>query len=317
MDLAHGNIDLKRLRTFVAVVDEGGFARAAVHLALAQPAVSRRIKELEERIGCALIERGRAGVATTPAGARLLEGARILLGDAARLEAEVRALARGERGRLAVGFNETVSWGSIIPASAAAFRARYPDVAMVPEPMRSLPQIKALHGGGLDAGFLFHRDADDAALDGMIVMEDTLLLALPPGSPWALHPPLRLTDLRGETFVWIPREVAPGYHDRVLAHCRNAGLELHVVQEAMDGSALLGLVAEGMGMSFVPAAARPRCPREVTLVPVGDLDIVLRLELVWRRDNASQSLARFREMVAEAPARPSGTAYGAAISVTM
>ena len=299
MDLTRHTLDLKRLRTFVAVVEEGGFARAAARLALAQPAVSRQIGDLEDRLGCTLVERGRGGISLTAAGDGLLEGARRLLEETAGLEGRVRALGRGEHGTLTLGFNETVSWGSVIPSSAAAFRSRYPGVTLVLEPLHSIRQIEALHEGRLDGGFLFHRDPGDDRLEGMVVMEDSLLLALPPGSRWADTPPDRLSDLHDEAFVWIPRALAPPYHDRVLDCCQAAGLRPRIVQEAMDGSGLLGLVAVGMGLTFVPAAARLRCPREVTLIPVRDLDLTLHLELVWRRDRQSATLARFRELVAE------------------
>ena len=79
----------------------------------------------------------------------------------------------------------------------------------------------------------------------------------------------QLADLADEPFIWIPRRAAPHY-DRVIDHCRDKGLRLDIVQEAMDGSARSSLVAVGMGVSFVPESARPRCPDDVALVAVPD-----------------------------------------------
>jgi DNA-binding transcriptional LysR family regulator len=292
-------MDLRRLRTFVAVAEENGFARAAERLALAQPAVSKHIKDLEDHFGGPLLERRPDGVRPTYAGEQLLNGARDLITKATEIEARVKAAARGDQGVLSLGFNETVSWGSIIPKAIHEFSRRYPNVKLTLKPMISTDQVVALHAKRIDGGFLFHRDTADPALTGIAVLEDPMLLAVPRGSKWAKNPPHGLAELAGEPFIWIPRHVAPTYYDRVMSHCHKAGLHPEVVQEAMDGSALLSLVAVGMGLSFVPAAARPRCPDDVALVKVSDLTLVLTLEFVWRVGEDQAALRRFIEVATE------------------
>jgi DNA-binding transcriptional LysR family regulator len=292
-------MDLKRLRTFVAVAEENGFARAAERLALAQPAVSKHVKDLEDQFGGPLFERRPDGVHLTYAGEQLLAGARELIGTATSIETRVKAMTRGEVGALTLGFNETVSWGTIIPKTVYEFGHRYPNVKLTMQPMTSATQIAALQAKRIDGGFLFHRDPADPALTGIPVLSDPMLLAVPGRSKWAKRPPSRLADLADEPFIWIPRHVAPPYYDRIVSHCRNAGLELEIVQEAMDGSALLGLVAVGMGLSFVPQAAQARCPKDVALVPVPDLDLKLTLEFVWRVGEDHSALRRFIEIATE------------------
>jgi DNA-binding transcriptional LysR family regulator len=292
-------MDLKRLRTFVAVAEENGFARAAERLALAQPAVSKHVKELEDQLGGPLFERRPDGVHLTYAGAELLSAARDLISTAAEIEARVKAAARGDVGVLTLGFNETVSWGTIIPMAVYEFRRRYPDVMLKMHPMLSVDQIAALRARRIDGGFLFHRDVADPELCGFSVLTDPMLLAAPRRSKWAKHPPSRLSDLTEEPFIWIPRQSAPVYYDRIMDHCRQAGLQVSVVQEATDGSALLSLVAVGMGLSFVPASAELRCPKHVALVPVPDLTLELTLEFVWRAGEDHSALARFIEVTTE------------------
>lgn len=292
-------MDLKRLRTFIAVVEEKGFARAAERLALAQPAVSKHVKDLEEEFGGPLLERRPDGVRLTFAGDLLLNGARSLVSAAAELDARVKAAAHGDVGLLTLGFNETVSWGTVIPKAIYEFRRRHPNVTLTMHPMLSVDQLEALRARRIDGGFLFHRDPADPELRGISVLEDRLLLAVPRRSRWAKHPPARLADLADEPFIWIPRNSAPIYYDRVVAHCREAGLLPEVVQEGKDGSALLALVAIGMGISFVPASARNRCPEDVELVPVPDLTLQLTLEFVWRAGDKQSVLQRMIDIVAE------------------
>ena len=292
-------MDLKRLRTFVAVAEEKGFGRAAERLALAQPAVSKHVRDLEDHFGGPLFERRTDGVHLTHAGEQLLAGARELIGTATSVETRVKAVTRGEVGALTLGFNETVSWETIIPKTVYEFGHRYPNVKLAMEPMNSVTQVAALQARRIDGGFLFHRDSADTSLTGIPVLYDPMLLAVPVRSKWAKRPPSRLADLDGEPFIWIPRYVAPPYYDRVVGHCRDAGLKLEIVQEGYDGSALLGLVAVGMGLSFVPQAARARCPKDVTLVSVPDLDFKLTMEFVWRVGEDHSALRRFIETVAE------------------
>jgi DNA-binding transcriptional LysR family regulator len=201
-------MDLKRLRTFIAVAEEDGFARAAARLALAQPAVSKHIKDLEDEFGGPLLERRPDGVRLTHAGDQLLSGGRGLITAAEGLEARVRAAARGDVGVLTVGFNETVSWGSVIPKTVSEFRRRHPHVTLTMHPMVPVDQIEALRAKRIDPGFLFNRDAADAELRGIPVLVDPVLLAVPVSSRWAKRPPARLADLADEPFIWIPRHVA-------------------------------------------------------------------------------------------------------------
>jgi DNA-binding transcriptional LysR family regulator len=294
-------MDLKRLRTFVAVVEEGGFGRAARRLNVAQPAVSKQVRDLEVDLGGALLVRDPAGVRPTTAGERLLADARRLLAEAARVRERARREARGEAARLAVGYNETVFWSGVIPDIVRRFHERHPEVRLTMLPMSSVDQLAALREGRLDAGFLFYRPPGDPDLEGLVVATEPVLLAVPRASRWASRPPERLAALAGEPFLLFPRAASPPYHDDLLRACGAAGLRLDVVQEAMNETGLLGLVAVGMGLSFAPAAARARCPDGVVLVPVSDLVLTVTLELVWpsgHRDDPT--LARLAAVTAEA-----------------
>ncbi|HET8727449.1 MAG TPA: LysR family transcriptional regulator, partial [Alphaproteobacteria bacterium] len=289
----NGFMDLKRLRTFVAVAEEQGFARAAARLHLAQPAVSKHVRDLEADIGGPLFERRSEGIRLTHAGEQLLGGARCLLMATDGLRERVRRAARGESGMLTIGYNETVSWGGVIPKTVCTFRGAYPNVALTMLPMNSVDQIAALRDKRIDAGFLFNRDAADGNLTGIPVLDDPVMLAVPAASPWATEPPRRLAELSDQPFIWVPRSVSPTYHDQIVRHCRDAGLTFRIVQEAMNESAALSLVAVGMGLTFVPASARRRCPEEVTIVPVPDLTLRVTLELAWRAGSDVPGLRNF------------------------
>ncbi|MFC0389108.1 LysR family transcriptional regulator [Muricoccus vinaceus] len=102
-------IELHRLRAFVAVAEEGHITRAAGKLGMQQPPLSRLVQGLEAQLGCRLLRRMPRGVEPTEAGLALLEEARAVLARASRVEDAVRRTARGEAGRLAVGFTSSAA----------------------------------------------------------------------------------------------------------------------------------------------------------------------------------------------------------------
>jgi DNA-binding transcriptional LysR family regulator len=95
-------------------------------------------------------------------------------------------------------------------------------------------------------------------------------------------------------FVWFPRRANPAFYDRMMLECYRGGLKSpHIVQEGVNEPTILSLVSTGMGVGWVLATARWRCPESVVILPVVDLNMPLRLALVWRKDNTSPLLANF------------------------
>ena len=171
-------LDVKQLRTFVAVAEELGFARAGTRLGLAQPAVSKHVKDLEETLGGQLLERRPDGVRLTQAGALLLEQARELIRAVATTEERVQRLARGTTGTLVIGYNETVSWNSVIPLAVRRFRNDNPEVNLTLLPMLSVDQIEALNDRRIDAGFMFRWGHDPAELKTRQLLATPIMLAV-------------------------------------------------------------------------------------------------------------------------------------------
>lgn len=282
--------DVRRLRTFVAVAEEMGFARAGMRLGLAQPAVSKQIKDLEIALGGRLIDRRPDGLRLTAAGELLLEEARKLLVSISSTQDRVQRLARGAAGRLAIGYNETVSWNSVIPRAVRRFRLENPDVELTLLPMLSVDQIEALRDRQIDAGFMFWWGARSPDLSSRRVLSTKIMIAVPESSRWVAQPPVRFADLAEEPFIFFPRRNAPAYHDAILAQCDKAGFQPNVFQEVYNESAALSLVAVGMGITVIPETARHRCPASVRLVSVPGLELALTLDLVWRTESTGQPL---------------------------
>jgi DNA-binding transcriptional LysR family regulator len=295
-------MELRHLRYFVAVGEEQHYGRAAERLRLAQPALSRQIQDLENEIGFQLFDRLPRGVRLSAAGQMYLEDARLILQHVN--EATIRAgrVARGLAGTLRVGFTESASWHGVVPDSFRQFRRGQPAAELQLSPLSSLEQVQAVRSGRLDAGFVFNMPKTDPELDQIQVALQKLVLAVPKGHPVTKSKSLRLRDLTDADFVWFPRRQSPAYYDRLMQACSRGGLtNPHIVQEAEDQATLLALVACRLGVAFVTNATRWRCPREVVLRPIVDLQLPIAFSLVWRKDNASPLLARFVADVRQLP----------------
>jgi DNA-binding transcriptional LysR family regulator len=292
-------MELRHLRYFVAVAEEEHFGRAAARLHIAQPPLSRQVRQLEEEVGASLIERHGRGIRLTEAGRVFLEGARQTLESALRAGARARAASRGEIGRLTVGYVDTSTYNSLPPRIFRRFRARFPGITLDLMPMTSMNQWQALRDDQIQVGFVYHLPSDDAAVASRPIYQDHVVVALPRGHRLARRRHLALADLRGESFVWFPRAISPRYYDAVTAACQARGLHINVVQEASHDATIVSLVAGGMGLTFAVGAWRHVKPASIVLRRLPDLHIPLRVSAIWRTDRDRPSVQSFLGVVAD------------------
>jgi DNA-binding transcriptional LysR family regulator len=285
-------VELHHLRYFVAVAEELHFGRAARRLRVAQPPLSQQIRRLEEEVGARLLDRSRRHVALTAPGAAFLAHARRALAEADLAAEDARRAARGETGRLSVGFVGSAMAGPL-PAILRAFRASSPDVALSLQQLTTSRQLDALRGGSLDVGCLHPPAGGDLVVQPLLA--EPLVAALPADHPLAARDAVALGDLEGEPFIVPPREEGAAFHDEVLAACARAGFLPRVAQSATEMSTIVGLVSAGAGIALVPAAIRRLNRDGVAYRPLradGGPPVV-RLALAWRADRESPLLQRF------------------------
>src|SRR6202162_2009029 len=295
-------MELRHLRYFVAIGEEQHYGRAARKLRVAQPALSRQIQDLEEELGFKLFERLPRGVKLNQAGKLFLEDARRVLQELS--EAAVRAgrVASGRSGTLRVGFTENASWRGVVPDSFRRFREQQPGAELQLQPAASLGLLEAIRSGRLDAGFVNFMPKSDPELDQLLVARQHVELAAPKRHPLTGLKRLRLRDLTDAPFVWFPRRANPAFFDQMMLECNRGGLKSpRIVQEGGNEPTILSLVSTGMGVGWVLATARWRCPESVVILPVVDLNMPLTLALVWRKHNTSPLLASFIAEVRRLP----------------
>jgi DNA-binding transcriptional LysR family regulator len=256
---------------------------------VAQPALSRQIRALEEEMGLRLFERDRRRVALTAGGAVFLEAARSVLRDVEQAVDIARRAARGEHGTLRIGYVPAVVCTGL-PEIVRAFRKRLPGVDVRFQEMSPALQLEALLRERVDVGFV-RGPVHEPALAATTVLEEPLVAVLPSGHRLGGHKRLGLAMLAGESFVLQARSRGPESHDQILALCRNAGFSPRVVQEGSHID-VLSLVASGIGVAIVPTSLRVFRRAGVIFCPLRERPVT-QLTMVWRKSAASPVLREF------------------------
>ena len=287
-------MELRHLRYFVGVGEEQHFGRAAVRLRVAQPALSRQIKDLERELGFALFDRLPRGVRLNEAGKLFLTDARRILQDVDQAKLRAERIAHGKAGTLRIGIATAVSWHGLVVDCFRKFRLAQPDAELELHHLISVHQVDAILSGRLDVGFAASVTPWDKDLAHWEFAQDRMVLAVPRGHPLTKRKTVRLRDLRNLPFVWFPRWVNPAFYDRMMQECSRGGLSApRIVQEAPDRDTNLGFVQCRIGLSWQPETVRWHCPRGVALVPVADMNVRLPFSLIWKKENTSPLLQKF------------------------
>ncbi|MFE8950335.1 LysR substrate-binding domain-containing protein [Streptomyces sp. NPDC007856] len=289
-------MELRELRAFVAVVEEGGLSAAARRLHVSQPALSQTVSGLERQLGVKLLVRGSTGVQATEAGITLLGEARAVL---ARHDQALRAMARYTGpggGALRIGIPLELPLGLLDPALAELADA-FPDTRVEARHLSSAEQLAALRADELDVGFLRERPSSPA-FDALLVVREKLgvLLAAEQAAELAGPDGVQLDALVGLRWVGFPRAGSPAWYDELTAVLRGHGLDLG--PEAPKGQALiadvkLAAVATGRAFALAPPNWQQPLPDHVTWSPLVGHPLVRRTWAVWPADSRRRDLGRF------------------------
>ncbi|RBQ17921.1 LysR family transcriptional regulator [Spongiactinospora rosea] len=280
-------LEVRQLRYFVAVAEELHFGRAAERLGMAQPPLSRAIRELERRLGVTLMERTTRRVTLTPAGETLLRDARTALNAVTAAARRARLAGQGEpRLRLAMKADYD---GGLLPQILAAYRR---EAAALPVELvlgGRDGQEPALRDGRADLALL-PSPFDDHGLDVEPLLTEPRLLAVAATDPLAARTGLRLADLAGRV---LPDGV-PADQSGIRGGLRHA-IEPVVAAppRPRDLAQIFSLVELGTIVWFPPVSIVRRHPRpDVAYLPVADL-APLELVLAWPAESRSPAVAAF------------------------
>lgn len=287
-------MELRQLRYYVGVARELSFTRAAAKLRVAQPALSRQIRQLEEEIGTKLLERGARGVQLTRPGALFLAKAEALLEQSEQAVRQARAGGDDQQRPMDIGY----VWGlfhTLAPHWIARFRQQHPEVAVNLFDLSATQQAESLARGQLDLGFIgFAFEADAAGLAKRKVGQCAFMAALPAAHPAAGKRKIPLRALAQDFFIVISEQTYPGAARFVAAACRGAGFRPKIVQTAERGYTILALVAGHCGVTLLPESLQALPHPGVVFRPLVDAPKA-DLFVAWRPSSESRATRVFLE----------------------
>ncbi|MDR7093929.1 LysR substrate-binding domain-containing protein [Hydrogenophaga laconesensis] len=289
-------MDIRQLKYFVAVAEEGNIGRAALRLHVSQPPLTRQIQQLEEKLGTALFVRTPKGVEITTAGLFFLEGARSMIALMERTVERTQRAGQGQLGRLDVGI-----FGSgtldVIPKLLQHFSRLFPDVRVVLHTMNKIEQIEALRQRRIEVGFnRLVADMPDIASE--LVKREELLAAIREDHPLNTRTQIRLQDLAALPMIVFPSGSRPNFIDYVYQLFKNEDLHPTVTQEVGDAATGVALVAGGLGVCLVPeSTTNLRIPGVVYRPIAHEPKVTVDLSCIYRRSEQSPTLRALLEIV--------------------
>ncbi|MEZ5534869.1 MAG: LysR family transcriptional regulator [Thiolinea sp.] len=288
-------IELRHLRSFIVVAEEGNIGRAATRLNISQPPLTRQIHQLEEELGVQLLIRTPHGVDLTAAGELFMEEARTICSLVRQASERTQRAGEGKLGRLDIAI-----FGSgilrDIPKLLLNFRKHYPDVHIALHTMRKSQQIEALRQRRINAGFnRLLPSLPDIATE--LITTEQLLLAINDSHPLAQADTIPLMAIADIPLILFPTGVLPNFREKTLKVCKDSGFTPKIAQEVGDAVTAIALVASGFGVAIVPESSSVLTLPHVVYKPLDNPPPGAEVDLtcIYRANDPSPVLKAFLE----------------------
>lgn len=291
--------EIRLFRYFVALAEEQHFTRAALRLKISPPTLTHQIKKLESQLGAKLVERsGNTHLEITEAGLRFLERARHVLQQVEEAEIAARQAARGEVGRIEIGYQYVVSCSGVLQTFLSEFQRANPAIEIILRHMITMDQINAILRSELDIGFGRPPGKYPAGLLGFSIYRQPIILALPRDHPLARRKTIKPADLAEETFVNPPVENDFGFLRHVESVCAIGGFIPKVIKRALDSFTVLTYVSAGYGIAIVSQSLSKIALPNVIYRKIESANLPsTSVTVMHRRDEPSPAVRGFIEFV--------------------
>lgn len=284
-------MDFRLLRYFIAAVEEGSLQGASRRMNIAQPALSRRIRDLELSLGCSLLVRGPRGVSVTAAGQAFYEESVTLVKGLDRAIHNTRRLGLEQGRKVRVGLVQAARKYPFIHEAIAAFSATHDRSDLAFHRGASTELVEALREERLDLTFAYERRIRAPRSMERLIHRERYVLAAHAAHPLAQSAPLTLGELAGQPLVWLARQSEQGDHDILMQQCRLHGLEPVISQLSRTHEEQLDLAAVSGGICLTPASTMLTVPAGPLLYrPIVDFAMELDFTLGWLRDIPSPTV---------------------------
>lgn len=298
MGIESASVELRLVRYFIAVAEYLNFSKAARELHIAQPPLSRQIRQLEEELGVQLFVRNKRHVQLTKAGRAFLEEARKLVVQAGHATEAARHAQEGESGIIRVALASGL--GGVVSHAVMEHHRRFPAIDVQCRDMFSTLQNEALQKRDIDIGFL-RPPVDQVHLDCELLYEEKFVVILRKGHRLARLKSLRLKDVADEPLILFNREFSSGLYDKILGLFSRRGLTPHIAVTHVEAHEEAGaiMVASGRGIFVGAGAIVTRSVSGIDLVSVelNEPEAKIEVYAAWRKDEEDPIVFSFLDSV--------------------
>jgi DNA-binding transcriptional LysR family regulator len=290
-------MELRHLRYFVAVAEELSFTKGAHRLHVAQPALSRQIRDLEDEIGVHLLNRTNKHVQLTPEGRSFMADAKRVLAGTSEIVDSVRRLSQRSTCALNIGYVANLFY-DVLSATLPLFRHFFPTVSVNLFDMTCGDQFDALAEGKIDVGFVgLSEPIQERGFQFQSVGSYETVAALAKTNQLAKKAVINLKDLEPMFFISLSETSYPSYHRWLTRTCRRVGFSPKILQQAHIEQTILQSIEDNLGVALLPEQVRKLpVPPDVVFRPIKPT-VTTESSLAWKAENSSAALKDYVHLV--------------------
>ena len=303
-------MELRHLRYFVAVAEELSFTKGAHRLHVAQPALSRQIRDLEEEIGVHLLNRTNKHVELTPEGRSFMADAKRVLVGTTEIVESARRLSQRSTCTLNIGYVANLFY-DVLSDTLPLFRHFFPTVSINLFDMTCGDQLDALAEGKIDLGFVgLSEPVQERGFQFQSVGSYKTVVALAKVNQLAKKAIVNLKDLEPMFFISLSETSYPFYHRWLTRTCRRAGFSPKILQHAKVEQTILQSIEANLGVALLPEQVKKLAvPPDVVFRPLTPT-VTTESSIAWKAENSSPALKDYVCLVRDYCAKFSGKTKG-------
>lgn len=273
-------MDLRRLKYFITIAEEGQITKAAKKLHMAQPPLSHQLKLMEEGLNCKLFDRNGKTLELTESGKVLYKKGKILLSNFEDTIAEIKEVGEGLRGVLSIGSDQTCL--SYLPEKISIMRGRYPDLCFKISEGDTFFLTEGLLNREIDVAILQQPIEDERFFSLGLAVEE-FVLATP--AQWNLKSPIMMEELKDMPFLSFYRHRNCSTFRFITDEFKRHGFEPNIICECIDIAMVSSLINEGLGVTILPRTSLDKFSVDgIKIVEFANCNIQSKATLIWAKD---------------------------------
>ncbi|GAA4177498.1 LysR family transcriptional regulator [Sphingobacterium ginsenosidimutans] len=289
-------IELRHLLYFKVLAEELHFRKAAERLFIAQPGLSRQIKQLEENYHVTLFERNKRNVSLTEAGGYLFDEVKELFRHLDQIETQLQSLANGKISTLKLGFIGSAVQ-TILPQLLLTLKQKQPDIELSLHELANETQLDLIQKKELDFGFV-RLSETPIGLHSLPIHTEHFSLVLPNNHPLLKQEKPDLYQLKDESFILFSKNYSHSYYDLVMSIFQDHQFTPKVTLRTVNALTIFNMVVQGLGVAIVPASLKNGYQVDVRFLELDGLAQRTTLSLVWNAENRNPGIPFVLDIIA-------------------